>query len=271
MQGRVAFITGGAGGIGSASADRLLREGCNVVLADIDARALDEVVAGFARRYGRDMVRGVVMDVTDEAAVIAAVQTTVAEYGGLDVLVNNAGITSAAAVEDTTLAMWNRTMDILATGYFLVGREGYRVLKAQGIGGTRFARFPGEGEPRDIHDKLEDCGVIQQLTRGTRTVSPHIPWDKVEDYNALRQEAAQYGLSAARIRLCRADPAMPGRNQDRDPAMGTGPLGIVPLGLRGPDALPQPVWPPLRHHGAGGAQPRRPARPEMAELHRLEL
>lgn len=63
-----------------------------------------------------------------------------------------------------------------------------------GTGGTRFARFPGPGEPRHIHDKLEDCGVIQQLTRGTRTVSPHFPWDKVSDYNALRQEAAQYGL-----------------------------------------------------------------------------
>ena len=63
-----------------------------------------------------------------------------------------------------------------------------------GTGGTRFARFPGLGEPRNIHDKLEDCGVIQSLTRGTRTVSPHIPWDKVSDYNALRQEAAQYGL-----------------------------------------------------------------------------
>lgn len=63
-----------------------------------------------------------------------------------------------------------------------------------GTGGTRFARFPGKGEPRNIHDKLEDCGVIQQLTRGTRTISPHFPWDKVADYNALRQEAAQYGL-----------------------------------------------------------------------------
>ena len=63
-----------------------------------------------------------------------------------------------------------------------------------GTGGTRFARFPGLGEPRNIHDKLADCGVIQALTRGTRTVSPHIPWDKVSDWNALRQEAAQYGL-----------------------------------------------------------------------------
>ncbi len=63
-----------------------------------------------------------------------------------------------------------------------------------GTGGTRFARFPGPGEPRNIHDKLEDCGVINQLTRSTQNVSPHFPWDKVADYNALRQEAAQYAL-----------------------------------------------------------------------------
>ncbi len=63
-----------------------------------------------------------------------------------------------------------------------------------GTGGTRFARFPGPGEPRHIHDKLEDCGVIHQLMRCTDNVSPHIPWDKVADYNALRQEASQYGL-----------------------------------------------------------------------------
>ncbi|MFO1122318.1 MAG: L-rhamnose catabolism isomerase [Hyphomicrobiales bacterium] len=63
-----------------------------------------------------------------------------------------------------------------------------------GTGGTRFARFPGPGEPRHIHDKLEDCGVIQQLARATPNVSPHFPWDKVADYNALRQEAASHAL-----------------------------------------------------------------------------
>jgi L-rhamnose isomerase/sugar isomerase len=63
-----------------------------------------------------------------------------------------------------------------------------------GTGGTRFARFPGPGEPRHIHDKLEDCGVINQLTRVTPNVSPHFPWDKVGDYNALRQEAASHSL-----------------------------------------------------------------------------
>jgi L-rhamnose isomerase/sugar isomerase len=64
-----------------------------------------------------------------------------------------------------------------------------------GTGGTRFARFPGPGEPRHIFDKIEDCGVIHQLTRTTPTVSPHIPWDKVSDYSALRQKAASFDLS----------------------------------------------------------------------------
>jgi rhamnulose-1-phosphate aldolase/alcohol dehydrogenase len=136
MQGRVAFITGGAGGIGSATAQRLLSEGCNVVLADIDGASLDAVVGGFAARFGRDMVRGVMMDVTRESEVVAAMERTVEEYGGIDVLVNNAGITQAAPVEDTTLEMWNKTMDILATGYFLVGREAYRLMKDQGLGGS---------------------------------------------------------------------------------------------------------------------------------------
>ena len=63
-----------------------------------------------------------------------------------------------------------------------------------GTGGTRFARFPGPGEPRNIAEKLEDCGVIHQLTRSTPSVSPHFPWDKTDDPAALRQLAASYGL-----------------------------------------------------------------------------
>lgn len=64
-----------------------------------------------------------------------------------------------------------------------------------GTGGTRFARFPGPGEPRTVFDKIDDCGVIHQLGRTTPTVSPHIPWDKVDDYSALRQKAASHDLA----------------------------------------------------------------------------
>ncbi|RZS56969.1 L-rhamnose catabolism isomerase [Sphaerotilus mobilis] len=64
-----------------------------------------------------------------------------------------------------------------------------------GTGGTRFARFPGQGEPRHVFDKLQDCGVIQQLARATPTVSLHIPWDKCSDWAELRQTATAYGLA----------------------------------------------------------------------------
>jgi L-rhamnose isomerase/sugar isomerase len=63
-----------------------------------------------------------------------------------------------------------------------------------GTGGTRFARFPGKGEPRDVTEKLEDCAVIHQLTRATPTVSLHFPWDKPSDPKALRQQADELGL-----------------------------------------------------------------------------
>ncbi|MGY4619341.1 L-rhamnose isomerase [Bradyrhizobium sp. USDA 4472] len=64
-----------------------------------------------------------------------------------------------------------------------------------GTGGTRFARFPGPGEPRNVVEKIDDCAVIQQMARATPTISPHIPWDKVDDYAALREQAASHGLS----------------------------------------------------------------------------
>lgn len=64
-----------------------------------------------------------------------------------------------------------------------------------GTGGTRFARFPGPGEPRNVFEKIDDCAVIQYLARATPTISPHIPWDKVDDYAALREQAATHGLA----------------------------------------------------------------------------
>ena len=136
LAGRVAFVTGGAGGIGSATAERYLREGACVMLADIDEGALVQTHANLAASFGADVVRSVVMDVTDEAAVIHAATETCVEFGGYDILVSNAGIASSAPIEQTSLALWNKNMDILSTGYFLVSREAFKVLKAQGIGGS---------------------------------------------------------------------------------------------------------------------------------------
>jgi rhamnulose-1-phosphate aldolase/alcohol dehydrogenase len=116
LAGRVALITGGAGGIGRATAERLAGEGACVVLADIDADALGEVGSDFAKKYSGDAVRTVQLNVTDEAGVIAAFAQACVEFGGVDILVSNAGIASSAPVESTELSMWNKNMDLLATG-----------------------------------------------------------------------------------------------------------------------------------------------------------
>ena len=136
LAGRVALVTGGAGGIGSATAERYLREGACVFLADIDDAALTETATNLSARYSSDVVRTVNMNVSNEAAVIDAYAEIAAEYGGVDILVSNAGIASSAPVEETSLDMWNKNMAILSTGYFLVSREAFKLFKVQDMGGA---------------------------------------------------------------------------------------------------------------------------------------
>jgi NAD(P)-dependent dehydrogenase (short-subunit alcohol dehydrogenase family) len=94
------------------------------------------VAKELAQRYGADFVRCVTADVTAENTVEAAFEQAAREYGGLDIVVSNTGIASAAPVEETTLSQWNRNMDVLATGYFLVARAAMRLLRRQGSGGS---------------------------------------------------------------------------------------------------------------------------------------
>jgi rhamnulose-1-phosphate aldolase/alcohol dehydrogenase len=136
LAGRVALVTGGAGGIGRATAERYLAEGACVMLADIDAEALTRTEGEIAARFGADVLRSMQMNVTDEAAVIKAFAQTALDFGGVDILVSNAGIASSAPIEDTSLALWNKNMDILSTGYFLVSREAFKLMRVQNIGGS---------------------------------------------------------------------------------------------------------------------------------------
>jgi NAD(P)-dependent dehydrogenase (short-subunit alcohol dehydrogenase family) len=125
------------GGIGAATAARLLREGACVMLADRDATAVQEVCNGFASQFGKDVVRAATCDVTDEAQVKAAFDLTAREFGGLDVLVANAGIASSAPIEETTVELWDRNFDVLAQGYFLTAKHAWPLLKAmKAQGGT---------------------------------------------------------------------------------------------------------------------------------------
>ncbi|RWH18866.1 bifunctional rhamnulose-1-phosphate aldolase/short-chain dehydrogenase [Mesorhizobium sp.] len=136
LAGQIALVTGGAGGIGRATANRLLREGACVVLADIDEAALAGAHEELSKAYGKDFVRPVRIDVTSEDQVTSGFAETSVEFGGIDILVSNAGLASSAPIEETTLALWNKNMDILSTGYFLVSREAFRLFRAQKIGGN---------------------------------------------------------------------------------------------------------------------------------------
>ena len=136
LAGQVALVTGGAGGIGRAIATKMLAEGACVVLADIDDEALSRVGTELSVGFGRDQVRTARLDVTREESVIAGFGQAAVDYGGVDILVSNAGIASSEPVETTTVAMWDRNMDILAKGYFIVSREAFRLMRRQKLGGA---------------------------------------------------------------------------------------------------------------------------------------
>lgn len=136
LAGKVVLITGAASGIGRATAYRLAQDGAHVVVCDINAEAGREVAQDLSDRFGTKRGLFVGMDVTREEQVIAAFEQAVLAYGGVDIVVNNAGIAGGQPITETTLAEWQRNQDVLATGYFLVAREAFRVMQAQGRGGS---------------------------------------------------------------------------------------------------------------------------------------
>lgn len=133
---QVAFITGGAGGIGSETARRLAAEGAHVVLADLNLEGARQVAEEINTKYGQGRALAVKMDVTREEEVQAAYAEAVLHYGGVDILVNNAGLATSSPFEETSLDEWNLNMNVLGTGYFLVAREAFKVMKEQNMGGS---------------------------------------------------------------------------------------------------------------------------------------
>ncbi|MFN4212302.1 MAG: SDR family NAD(P)-dependent oxidoreductase, partial [Devosia sp.] len=212
LAGRVAFVTGGAGGIGSATAERLMSEGACVVLADIDANSLAQTAERLTARHSGDVVRTVVMDVTSEDAVERAYAEACTEFGGIDILVSNAGIASSAPIEETSLELWNKNMSILSTGYFLVSRSAFKVMKAQGIGGSivfiasknGLAASPGASayctaKASEIH--LARCLALEGAPDGIRVnvVNPDavLRGSKIWSGDWLKERAQAYGKDTA--------------------------------------------------------------------------
>jgi rhamnulose-1-phosphate aldolase/alcohol dehydrogenase len=129
---RIAFVTGAASGIGKAVAHRLAAEGACVVIADLDADKASEAAAEIG---GPDVAIGLAADVTDEHQIAAALKAAVLAFGGVDLVVNNAGLSISKPLLETSVKDWDLQHDVMARGSFLVSREAARIMIAQGLGG----------------------------------------------------------------------------------------------------------------------------------------
>lgn len=133
---KIVFITGAAGGIGTATSHRLVSEGAHVVLADINVEGAQSLAQELNEKYGEHRAVAVKIDVTKEEEVVNALQQSILTYGGIDIVVNNAGLADSSPFDETSLDSWNLNINVLVTGYFLVAREAFKIMKSQEIGGN---------------------------------------------------------------------------------------------------------------------------------------
>jgi rhamnulose-1-phosphate aldolase/alcohol dehydrogenase len=210
LAGRIALITGGAGGIGLAAARQLLSHGACVMITDRDAEALKRSHAELIRDFGRDAVRSVLCDVTDEMQVQASFDSCAREFGGLDILVANAGLASAAPIEETTLAVWHKNYDVLAQGYFLAARAAFPLMRAQKRGSIVFigsknalaaspnASAYASAKAASVH--LARCLALEGAGSGIRVnvVNPDavIRGSGIWDGDWRKERAHTYGIDA---------------------------------------------------------------------------
>ncbi len=135
LSGRIAFITGSAGGIGKAIAKKFADEGACVVINDNDAERLATATEEFGKQYNKDVFAAEILDVTDAATVKKAFQAAALAFGGVDIIVNCAGISISKPLEEHTVKDWDMLYDILVKGQFLVTQAGVEIMRKQDTGG----------------------------------------------------------------------------------------------------------------------------------------
>ncbi len=218
---RVAFVTGAARGIGAAIARRLASAGAHVVVTDVDEGRLSAVSDEIAKKEGAGRALPLAMDVTDEADLQRAFDAACVAYGGVDIVVSNAGMAVSSPIDTLRVEDWRRSLEVNATGHFLVAREALRVMKRQGLGGsvvfnasknvlapgkdfaaysaakaaqTQLARVLAiEGGPYGIRVNLvnpdavfQDSGLWSPEVRAQRAEAQGIRPEEVEDYYRRR-------------------------------------------------------------------------------------
>src|SRR3954471_1435617 len=135
LSGRIALITGSAGGIGKAIAKKFAEEGACVIINDINEERMQGAVEEFKKQFGRDTAASVMLNVTDEQSAVSAFESACLAFGGVDIVVNNAGISISKSIAEHTLEEWDRLYDILVKGQFIVSKAGINIMRKQGIGG----------------------------------------------------------------------------------------------------------------------------------------
>jgi rhamnulose-1-phosphate aldolase/alcohol dehydrogenase len=205
LEGRVALVTGAAGGIGRAVVSALAGAGACIVAFDLDGDGAREVVEPLGER-------GLALggDVTDEGLVAEAYAAAVERFGGVDIVVANAGLASSAPIEATTLAEWERNHAVLGTGYFLTARDAFRVMKRQRTGGSivfiasknalvagRNAAAYSAAKAAELH--LARCLAEEGGPDGIRvnTVNPDavLSGSRIWDSSWREERAAAYGIA----------------------------------------------------------------------------
>lgn len=133
LSGKVAFVTGGTGGIGKAICEELLKEGACVVAAD--RNLLSEIQVELRQKYGKDSTLTTNIDVTSSEVIAESFRNAILQFGGVDIIVNCAGLSISKPLEDHTIADWDLLQDVLVKGQFLVSQESVRIMRQQATGG----------------------------------------------------------------------------------------------------------------------------------------
>ncbi|MBS4199259.1 bifunctional aldolase/short-chain dehydrogenase [Bacillus sp. FJAT-49732] len=206
---KVALITGGAGGIGSSTARLLVSEGAHVIIADLNIEGAQKLAAEINNAFGEGRAHAIKMDVTSEQQVKTAFESSALTYGGVDIIVNNAGLATSSPFDETSVDEWNLNINVLGTGYFLVAREAFKQMKKQGIGGnmvfvgSKNSLYAGKNvtaysSAKALETHLARCIAVEGGEYGIRvnSVLPDavLQGSAIWDSSWREERAASYGI-----------------------------------------------------------------------------